>query len=405
MTPSRLMGLLRERTSAARLVAAATVAATALTACGSTTTHTVTVSHTTVAPATTSGPAGPTFAGLTARPFASGIAVTHSTPAGTVPVNQPDDITALGGQIFVGFQNNVGPMGEPTPKGSQGTGNLNSTVVEFSSSGSPVAHWDLAGHVDGLAGNPATGQVIATTNEDGKARLFAISPASSTPTEYKVPSPLPHNGGLDAVSFWHGMTLISASNPGGTGGKAPPANYPAVYDVTLNSSNHTISVRGLFSDEATAKRANAGASGTVKLALIDPDTNAAVPTYAQRFGGQFMLTSQGDKLQVFVADPSAKQLSVLKLSQSIDDSAWASGPSGTLYVTDGSSDLVWKITGSFQAGMEIAGVTPCNANNAPTACPAPGFTTNYLGEVNQSTGEVTKLGPKTIQPAGLLFVP
>jgi hypothetical protein len=204
------------------------------------------------------------------------------------------------------------------------------------------------------------------------------------------------------------MTLISASNPGGIGGKAPPANYPALYHVTLNSSDHTVSVHGLFSDLATAKHANAGKSGTFKLALTDPDSNFAVPTNAKRFGGQFLLISQGDYLEIFVADTSFKQLSALKLSQVIDDTQWASGSSGTLYVTDGSADLIWKITGPFTPGMQIAGVTPCNANNAPASCPAPPkFPNNYLGVVDQSTGHVSKFALTTppISPAGLLFVP
>jgi hypothetical protein len=366
----------------------------------------VTVHHTTTATAT--GSPGITSGGFTAKPFASGVAITINTPAGKVSINQPDDITKLGSNIFVGFQNNVGPQGEPTPKGSPGTGNLDSTIVEFSSSGSPVTHWNLAGHVDGVTADLASNQVVVTTNEDAHARLFTINPASAQATEYKVPSPLPHNGGLDAISFWHGMLLISASAPGTTGKAPPQASYPAVYDVTLNSSNHTASVRGLLSDEATAKHANEGKSGTVKLALVDPDSNFVVPSSAPRFGGQFMLTSQGDYLNIFVADTSFKQLSALKLSQSIDDSQWASGPSGALYVSDGSSDLIWKITGPFTPGMQIVGVTPCDAGNAPASCPAPPkFPANYLGVVDMSTGHVSKFALTTppISPAGLLFVP
>ena len=39
---------------------------------------------------------------------------------------------------------------------------------------------------------------------------------------------------------------------------------------------------------------------TVKLALTDPDSNEVVPWAAPRFGGAFMLTSQGDKEQIYV---------------------------------------------------------------------------------------------------------
>jgi hypothetical protein len=386
------------RASAVWLAAAAAIIATALTGCGSSGHHNSGGSNTTATtPSSTSG-------GFTTQSFASGVPITISTPSGTTSITQPDDITNVGSNIFVGFQNGVGPDGSPTPKGTTGTGNTVSTVVEFSSSGSPVKHWNIAGHVDGLTADPANGNVIATTNEDANPHLFVITPGNSQATEYHVPA-LPHNGGLDAISFWHGMMLISASAPGTSGKAAPQASYPAVYDVTLNSSARTISVRGLFGDEATATKANSGQTGTITLALTDPDSNFVVPTYAPRFGGQFMLTSQGDYLNIFVADPSAKQLSALKLSQSIDDSQWASGPSGTLYVTDGSADIIYKITGPFQKGEQIVGVTPCDAGNAPKACPAPGFPNNYLGELDQSTGAVTAFPVKTPQPAGLLFVP
>jgi len=401
-------------TSTTRLGAVAALAAIAVAGCGSGTSHSSSGSHTSSASqspsasqATTSAAATSASTGFTSQAFASGIAITHAAPGGKTPVNKPDDITKLGAHIFVAFQNGVGPQGEPTEAGNQGAGNRNSTVVEFSSSGSPVAQWDVAGRVEGLAPDTANGQVAVSANEDGKPRLYMVAPGNPQLTAYRVPS-LPHNGGLDAISFYHGMMLISASAPGTTGKAAPQASYPAVYVVSLHASTHTASLRGLFGDQATAKNANSGASGTTRLALVDPDSNAVVPTAAPRFGGQFELTSQGDYREIFVADSSGKQLSTLKLSQSIDDSAWASNASGTLYVTDGSSDLIYKITGPFTPGSEIVGVTPCDAGNAPaSSCPAPPrFPGNYLGKVDESTGAVTKFALTTpINPAGLLFVP
>lgn len=406
MTLSHSMAPRTPRASTTRLALVAVIAATLVAGCGSTSSHSASGSHTTTSvAATTSAAAASTSTGFTSQGFASGIAITHATPGGKTPVNQPDDVTKLGDHIFVAFQNGVGPQGEATVKGNQGAGNRDSTIVEFSTSGSPVAQWDVAGHVDGLTTDTANSQVAVSANEDGNARLYMVAPGNPQPTAYRLPS-LPNNGGLDAVSFYHGRMLISASAPGSSGKAAPQASYPAVYVVSLNASAHTASVRGLFGDEATAKNANSGAKGTVRLALVDPDSNAVVPTAAPRFGGQFEVTSQGDYREIFVADSSGKQLSTLKLSQSIDDSAWASNASGTLYVTDGSSDLIYKITGPFKPGSEIAGVTPCDAGNAPAACPTPRFPSNYLGQVDQSTGAVTKFALSTsINPAGLLFVP
>jgi hypothetical protein len=50
--------------------------------------------------------------------------------SGGTSLSAPDDITAMGGSIFVAWQNGVGPQGEPAPNG-----NTQSTVVEYSSNG------------------------------------------------------------------------------------------------------------------------------------------------------------------------------------------------------------------------------------------------------------------------------
>ena len=417
MTPSWFLPPRGARASAAGLCAAAAIAAIALTGCGSGSSHSSSSSSpsasstTAAASATSSTPTASvvksTSGGFTSQVFASGISITFGTGTAKTPVNQPDDITKLGSDIFVGFQNNVGPQGEPTPAGNQGAGNRDSTIVAFSSTGSKIAQWQVRGHVDGVTADPTIGRVIITTNEDANPHLFTIAPSSPQAVQYRVPA-LPSHGGLDAVSIYHGKIMVSASAPGTSGKAAPQASYPAVYDVSLNTGAHTASVRGMFGDEASAKRVNPGTSGTARLALADPDSNFVVPAYAPRFGGQFMVTSQGDYQNIFAAGTSAKQLSVLKLSQSIDDSAWASGRSSTLYVTDGSADLIYKITGPFQKGEQVVGVTPCDAGNAPASCPVlPRFPNNYLGVVNQSTGKVTKfsLTSPAINPAGLLFAP
>lgn len=384
------------------------MAAFAITGCGSSNSH---KSSTSSSHTSTSAPASSArkirSGGFTTQAFATGVAISFGSGTAKTSITQPDDITKLGSNIFVGFQNGVGPQGEPVPAATPGAGNRDSTVVEFSSSGSPVAHWQIAGHIDGLTADPGTGKVIATTNEDANPHLYTVDPANRQLVRYKVPS-LPTHGGLDAITIYHGLVLISGSAPGTIGGKAPPqASYPAVYVVTLNTSQHTASVRGLFGDEASATPVNAGKSGTTRLALSDPDSNFVVPAAAPRFAGQFMLTSQGDYEDIFMSGTSGKQLSVLKLSQAIDDTQWAPSPSSTLYVTDASADLIYKITGPFTKGEEIVGVTPCDAGNAPASCPNAKFPNNYLGVADMSTGKVTAfpVTTPTINPAGLLFVP
>jgi hypothetical protein len=121
-----------------------------------------------------------------------------------------------------------------------------------------------------------------------------------------------------------------------------------------------------------------------------------------------MLNSQGDQQQIFVgtANPS-KSLSVLSLSQSVDDTAWAVGP-GVLYGTDSANDAVDVLGGTFGANPIVA-VTPCGANTAPSTCPSPpDFPPNYLGSLNPWTGAITPVpvsGAPFVPQGGLVFMP
>ncbi len=156
---------------------------------------------------------------LTARTVLAGSSLTHTfTAAGasavsSEPLSDPDDITRLGRDIFVGFQNGVGPQGQ-----ASSTGNLDSTVVELSTSGHPVAQWDVAGKTDGVTADPGTRTVIATVNEDANSSLYVITPGPGGGVQhYAYSEPLPHDGGTDAISVLNGLLYISASAPGTTG--------------------------------------------------------------------------------------------------------------------------------------------------------------------------------------------
>ena len=319
-------------------------------------------------------------------------------------LTKPDDITTLGGELFVTFQNGVGPQGQASTDG-----NRDSTIVEFTPWGSVIRQWDLRGKCDGLTASYSTG-VVATVNEDANSSLYTIDPWTSQVVHYSYSkNPLPHNGGTDAISFYHGHILISASAPGTSGAAAPNAAYPAVYSVNLDAASQVAHVYPLFYDEATATAANGPHAGkTVKLGLTDPDSNEVVPWVAPRFAGDFMLTSQGDKEQIYVSGAGTwyQHLSVLSLSQSVDDTAWATAWHGALYTTDNSGDTVNVITGTFRPGTAFVAVTPCDANGAPATCPGPGYPPNYLGQLNTYTGHISPVslrGP-AIQPQGMIFI-
>jgi hypothetical protein len=333
-------------------------------------------------------------------------------PAGSArrrsePLTQPDDITVLGRDLFTGFQNGVGPQGQPSTDG-----NRDSTIVEFTTAGRVIRQWDIRGKCDGLTADPARHLVIATVNEDANSSIYTITPsapAGARVRHYRYNEPLPHHGGTDAISIYHGLVLISASAPGTTGAAAPQPTYPAVYAVTFDRARRVATATPVFFDEAAARVANTGADRgkVVRLALTDPDSNEVVPR-SGRFAGDFMLTSQGDKEQLFTGPRGGlgRRLSVLRLSQSVDDTAWATSRSGRLYAADHDGDTVDVVTGPLRAGSVFVAVTPCDAANAPATCPAPGFPPNYLGSLNPWTGQVSRVpvtGP-SLEPQGMIFI-
>ena len=283
-------------------------------------------------------------------------------------------------------------------------------MVELTPSGKAVAQWDIVGKADGVTADPDTGTVIATVNEDANSSLYAITPGPGGGVQhYAYNEPLPHNGGTDAISVWNGRLYISASAPGTTGMlPAPQPTFPAVYAVTLDAADSVATVSPLFYDEDPAVVANVGTpqSGrVVNLALTDPDSNEIVPPDGPRFAGDFMLTSQGDQQQIFVS-PQDHRLSVVNLSQSVDDTAWPDQGHGTLFATDSTYDAIVAVTGDFPDGPVVA-ATPCGANSAPAMCPAPpAYPANYLASLNPWTGRVTALtvgGVPFVPQGGLLF--
>lgn len=351
-----------------------------------------------------SGGANATF---TSTVFATGNDITHAIPGGRETIAQPDDITTLNGLIYVGFQNGVGPQGQ-----ASASGNTDSTIVAFNRWGSPVAEWDVVGKCDGLTADPHLNRLIATVNEDANSSVYLINPNGGA-TQYQYSEPLPHDGGTDAITIHDGLVLISASAPGTTGTEsAPQATFPAVYEARFDPRTRIAEVTPLFYGEDLATVANVNASDfgqQANLALTDPDSNENVPFFAERFAGDFMLTSQGDEEQIFVRDAGTpwQHLSVLSLTASVDDTAWPSDSRGTLYTTDNDANTIYAVNGPFRRGEVFVATTPCDENSAPATCPGPGYPPNYLGELNPWTGVITPVtlsGPAPVTQ-GMLFLP
>jgi hypothetical protein len=394
------MDILRTRTATRLGIAVAAAGLLTVAGCSSSGSSSAPPASSSSASGSSHASGSPSSSGLTFKQIAFGTTMKHSfMPNGkgatqTGSLSQPDDLVALGGNLYVGFQNGVGSQGEPSP-----SGNLDSTLVELTTSGSIVNQWDLTGKIDGMGTDPAAGQVIVTVNEDSKSSLYTVS--GGTVTHYTYASALPHLGGTDAIAADNGKLLISASAPG-TDGKAP-ASAPAVFVVTLNAGAKTAAVAPFFADNAKASEVNA--SKDVTLALSDPDSSGVVPSGSPDFAGDYMLNSQGDEELIF-SDVSGTGLHALKLSQSVDDTAWATSASGSLYTTDSTANTVDAIRGTFTPGTAYTSVTPCNANSAPSTCPAPGYGVNYLGAIDLATGKVSAVAVSgALTPKGLIFVP
>lgn len=349
------------------------------------------------------GLAGAVLLALTALPAAAAtLPMTPRTAAQTPwhvrvfaragSLTGPDDITAMDGHLFVSYQNGIGPKGQPGP-----TGALDSVVVEYTRSGRRVQSWSLRGHCDGLTADPARHRLLASVNEDGNSSLYTVRPEGTRAAVHHYrynDNPLPHGGGTDAISIVNGKILISASAP-------TVSNGPAVYRVTLTGPMATL--HPVFSDNSKAKLANEGRSprgATVRLALTDPDSNGVVPDVSPRFAGDFVLDSQGDKQQVYASHPAGRHptLSLLNLSQSVNDTAWATARHGTLFLTDHQDNEIVALTGTFQPGTAYVAVTPADGNHPGANPPA-----NYLGVLNLRTGSISTV-TTAVQPQGLLFV-
>ena len=320
----------------------------------------------------------------------NGAGLSHSfIPAGSTTVKHehltsPDDITVLGHDIYTAFQNGVGPQGQPSTDG-----NDDSTVVEFTPNGHVVHQWDLHGKCDGITADTQRGILIATIDEDANSSVYTIKPSAKPSKQvvhyqYNV-SPLPQHGGTDAISIYHGLLLVSASAPGTVPATpaAPQPMFPAVYILKFNPGKHIATMKPLFYDEANATVANVNSPDygkTVKLALTDPDSNEIVPASGPRFAGDFMLTSQGDMEQIFILRKGklGSHLAVLKLTNSVDDTAWIRSPFGRLFAANTSQGTIDMITGPFRPGTIFTAVTPCDANDAPATCPAPGLPAELL---------------------------
>ncbi|MDR3585567.1 MAG: hypothetical protein P4L59_09605 [Desulfosporosinus sp.] len=327
-------------------------------------------------------------------PVLSGFA-TKVFAQGTSSVIKPDDITTIGGNIFVGFQDGIGSDGK-----AASTGETKSTVQEYDQQGNAMASWKITGKCDGLSADVANNRLIATVNEDGNSSMYVITPSAAQAKQVQnitfiaaAGQTLPA-GGTDSITFQNGNIYISASAPSADS----KGNFTtaALFQAVINSDN-TATLTPVLMDNATANDATPGAAAgaTVKLNLSDPDSNNIVPAESTNYAGQVVLDSQGDSKLIFINNiGTANQVNTcLSIGNQVNDIEWATSTQGTLYVTDNADNKVYAITGNFTKGTAFV------------ASPGDSGVGGFVGTIDLSSGTIKPIAFGMKSPAGLLFVP
>ncbi len=356
--------------------------------------------------------AAPWLAGicvLGAGPVATAGAATKPTvPAGftiTKVADAPkgagncDDLAILGGHLFVGCQNKALSTG----------GGGDSTLVEFSPSGSVVKTWSIKDKIDGLNADPLHHRLIATLDEDANTHLVTVTPSapaaqqvvnytySPDPRGASAPVALRTGGGTDQVTVDStGHILLTGSHAGSKTGTAvfkatltPPSSSTGTGTATLSPT---------FLDNASAANGNTG-KGSVALALGDVDSGTIVPHSSSRFAGSYVITDQTALELVFAHNIfNGTGLTALKTPFGLDDILWTSSAHGTLYVVDKgptanlpkeSASALYKVTGPFAPNTVLA------ANDGVS---------DQVVKVNLTTGALTPFVRHLQTAKGLVYV-
>jgi len=297
--------------------------------------------------------AGPT---IVTSVFATGAAV---------GATGPDSVAVGDGSIWISYINGAASTG----------GSGNSTVVRYSAAGIVQNTYSIAGSVDGLKVDPATGLVWALQNQDGNSTLSLINPVTNTvgaPTGYAVPS---SSRGYDDVAFRGSQTFLSYTNPGAS-------SDPTIQLLTKGSS--PLAVTPILTQGATGTNLATGAANQA-TAQNDPDSLKVAPN------GDLMLSSGDDGQLIFVHNPGAAQtVSFLQLLDpttggavaGLDDAVFNTASNGIFYLADTGNNrvLAISVTG-LPLGELFASVGSLNelALIDPATGDAIGFVTGLKG--------------------------
>jgi len=312
-----------------------------------------------------------------AQSFTSTVFASGSGVSGT----QPDSITIGGGHVFVEYGNGTNSS---APLGTAGA----STIAEYDYAGNAVASFSALGSVDGLRYNPSSNLLYVLQNQDGNPALETIDPTNGLTTKYAYPADFASNPGrgFDDATFTGGKTFLSYTNPSGTGDAV-------IYSATLGNGIANLGSPVLSFGDSGLNTAT-GKTGTT--VLNDPDSLDQTPN------GSLLQTSGDDGSLTTVTNPGTANQSVRFVSltdsagsslSGLDDTVFAPSAGSSLLVADTKNDVIYKVTGPFQAGSAYSSIG----------------STNSLDSVDLTTGLATSISGGLFQdgssPHGLGFLP
>jgi hypothetical protein len=322
-------------------------------------------------PVKVSEPAAP-VASVPSTPVAHDEHIFAVAPSGS---SQPDSISVANGSIWVEYGNGAS---------STGSGG-DSTIVQYSPSGSVESSYTVVGLADGLKVDPTTGNVWVLLNNDGNATLRFINPIT-----HQISAPLTYGSGyvyganstrgFDDVAFDGSRVFMSETNP------ANPGDPVIVQVLNGNAPFGTIETRGILSLGDTGTNLVTGKTNQT-IPITDPDSLKLLPN------GDLLLTGEADSTYIFVKDPGMPQQSVsfVQMPKGFvgDDAIMPSASSGVFYISN-------------QGGNDVVRVTMTGLNTSDLYADI--TSKNEFVQIDPNTGKITPILTGLSSPHGLDFV-
>lgn len=302
-------------------------------------------------------------------------------PGASQTVSAPDDITVTATNVFVGWGDNVA---------SDGSDGGQSVVAEYTLGGTLVNHFNVTGHVEGMAmGN--NGLLYTDENEDGNSALTVINTGTGSQMRYGYPNPSVHGGGFDGLQFVNGNLYASGSNPDNGGDNANQVNsHPVIYQVNVDPNSYpaTATAMGVLWGNDTAT--DAVSHKTVQLNVFDPDSLNLTPN------GSLLLSNESGAQLTIVSNPGMNQtVQSLNLKDAsgnpvnTDDTGFATSSTGEIIFSDVKNNVVYALTANN--GFTLDQAFSSDKTNAS------------LDTLDFSTGVMTPIVTGLGGPAGIGF--